>query len=364
MEGGVQPHRSFFALTREFVEQVAEHLRKEVLQGNLSGTMPGVNPLMVELGVNHKTVEAALRLLETEGLLVNQGRGRRRRIALPENHAPPALRVAVLVFDSPAGGVDYMIELSHQLEVAGHVPFFVDKTLEELGSDVGRVARFVKKTGADAWIVCAASREVLQWFVEYEKPAFALFGRRSTLPIAAVGPDHVKVGRLLVRRLVALGHHSIVNIVREARRFPEPGQSERAILEEMHAHGIPTGPYNLPDWEDTPKGLHRLLDELFRVTPPTALIIDEPFIFHAAKDHLARHGILAPDHVSLICSDPDPTFAWCRPTIAHLDWDYRPWVRRVGHWVANVAKGKDDRRQTLTKIEIIEGGTMGPVSAD
>ena len=70
----------------------------------MSGTMPGVNPLVEELGVNHKTVEAALRMLEDEGLLVNQGRGRQRRIALPENHAPPALRVGILVFDSPAGG--------------------------------------------------------------------------------------------------------------------------------------------------------------------------------------------------------------------------------------------------------------------
>ncbi|MDG0993922.1 MAG: substrate-binding domain-containing protein [Akkermansiaceae bacterium] len=254
-----------------------------------------------------------------------------------------------------------MIELGHRLEAVGHVPFFTDKTLMDLGMDVRRVARYVKKTGADAWIVSSASRDVLQWFVEYEKPAFALFGRRSTLPIAAVGPDHVKADQLLVRRLVALGHQRIVILVQKHRRLPEPGQAERAILEEMQAHGIQTSSYNLPDWDNTPEGFNRLLDELFRVTPPTALIIDEPFLFHAAKDHLARHGIFAPDQVSLICSDPDPTFAWCRPTIAHFVWDYRPVVRRVVRWVENVAKGKEDQRQTLTKIEFVEGGTVGPV---
>ena len=36
-------------------------------------------------------------------------------------------------------------------------------------------------------------------------------------------------------------------------------------------------------------------------------------------------------------------------------------VRRAVRWVENVAKGKDDLRQTLTKIEIVEGGTMVPV---
>jgi hypothetical protein len=341
-------------------EQVATHLRREVLRGVWSGEMPGVNRLAPKLGIDDKTVEVALRQLEKEGLLVGQGRGRRRKIVLPENHAPVALRVAMMNLDSPARGSDYMIELDHQLGMAGHVPFFAEKTLQDLRMDPGRVALFVKKTGADAWIVGSASHGVLQWFVEYEKPAFALFGRRSKLPIAAVGPDHVKVGRLLIRRLVALGHHRIVIVTRKIRRLPEPGQSERAQLEEMEAHGLPTSSYNLPDWEETPEGFHRMLDELFRFTPPTALIIDEPFLFHSAKNHLARRGILAPDRTSLICTDPDPTFAWCRPSIAHLDWDHRPVVRRIVRWIDNVANGKEDRRQTLTKAKLVEGGTMGP----
>lgn len=128
----------------------------------------------------------------------------------------------------------------------------------------------------------------------------------------------------------------------------------------MAEHGLPTGPYNLPEWKDRPEDLHRLLDELFRVTPLTALIIDDPGIFHSAKDHLARRGILAPEQVSLICTDPDATFTWYRPSIAHLNWDTHAVVRRVVNWTDNVERGRDDRRQTLTKIEFVEGGTVGP----
>ena len=61
--------------------------------------MPGVNPLVAELGVGHKTVKAALRMLENEGILVNQGRGAQRKIVLPEDHAPPGLRVAILFYE-------------------------------------------------------------------------------------------------------------------------------------------------------------------------------------------------------------------------------------------------------------------------
>ena len=92
----------------------------------------------------------------------------------------------------------------------------------------------------------------------------------------------------------------------------------------MARSGIATGPYHFPDWEDSATGLPHLLDNLFRLTPPSALIINEPFVFHAVKDHLARQGILAPDRVSLVCSDPDPSFLWLRPAVSRVRWDSRP----------------------------------------
>jgi len=37
----------------------------------------------------------------------------------------------------------------------------------------------------------------------------------------------------------------------------------RVSGEKMEAHGIRTGPYDLPDWEDNREGFHRLLDQLY-----------------------------------------------------------------------------------------------------
>ena len=68
-----------------------------------------------------------------------------------------------------------------------------------------------------------------------------------------------------------------------------------------------------------------------------------------------------PEDVSLVCTDYDPDFAWCRPSVAHIHWDYSPVVRRVVRWANSVARGKNYRRQTLSKAEFIEGGTIGPV---
>jgi len=75
--GNVDFMKSFTVLSA--AEQVAEHLRAELLGGNLRGGLPGANPLAAALGVNHKTVKSALEKLEAEGLLAGQGRGRQRK---------------------------------------------------------------------------------------------------------------------------------------------------------------------------------------------------------------------------------------------------------------------------------------------
>ena len=46
--------------------------------------------------------------------------------------------------------------------------------------------------------------------------------------------------------------------------------------------------------------------------------------------------------------------------IAHIRYDLHLVLRRVVRWADNVARGKDDRRQSHTKAEFVDGGTIGP----
>ena len=339
-------------------EQVAAHLREALGRGFWNARVPGVNGLARDLGVANETVETALRLLEREGLLVGQGPGRRRRIVIPEGEieATP-LRVGLLVHDYLDRLAD---ELSHLLKEAGHIPVKPHKTLLDLGMDAKRVAGFVRQAKVDAWVVFSASREVLVWFAEQETPVFALFGQRHGLPIAGTGPDKGPAFAEITRRLIALGHERISLLGRASIRLPQPLPATRAFLGELEAAKIVTGAYNLPDWEETSEGFERILNSLFARTPPTALILCEPFLYHAAHHHLARRGLWVPKDVSLVCTDGDPSFVWCRPAVAHIRWDYRPVLRRIVRWTNNIARGKEDRRQTSTKAEFVEGGTVGP----
>ena len=344
-------------------EQVAQHLHAELIRGRWQGTMPGAPALAGELKIDPKTAWLALKQLEREGVLQGQGPGRRRKILLAENRATPALRVAILDYEPLDQTEEWSVAMRHHLTEEGHSAFFAEKSLTELGMDVRAVTKLVERTPTDAWVVCSGSRDILSWFAQQEAPAFAMFGRRRGLPIAGVGPDKGQAYRSAAKRLMDLGHQRIVLLARENRRLGGAGRAERAVLKEIEANGYPTGSYNFPDWEDTPEGLQRVLDDLFRVTPPTALIIDEAFLFHAAREHLAQHGIVAPKHVSLICTDPDLTFGWCKPSVAHIRWDHRPVVRRVVRWAHQVAQGNGDHRQSFTKAEFVDGGTVGEVPA-
>lgn len=323
--------------------------------------MPGAPRLSRDLGIDPKTALAALALLEKEGLLVAQGAGLRRRITMPERFLPAQLRIGIFLSDEAAKRVDYLGELQHGLVEAGHRAYFVQKSLLELGMDVRRVRRLVEKESADAWIVVGGSREVLQWFSEQATPSFALFGRHSGLCIAGARPDKVPAYVAAIDRLVELGHRRISLLARAVRRLPTPGRTESAFLKRLRFHGIETGPFNLPDWKDDLEGFQVLLGNLFRVTPPTALIVQEAFLFSAAHNFLARRGLRVPKDVSLICSDADSSFAWCVPAVSHIQWHSEPLLRRILSWAARVGTGKVDLRQTLTKAEFVEGGMIGPV---
>lgn len=343
-------------------EQVAEHMRSQIVEQRISGNMPGIHQLAADLMVNHKTVKAALEILQRDGLLISQGRGKPRRIQIQRLSGARTLRIAILLYDPDDRKVDHILRMVSQLAEAGHHPFYAKKTLVDVGMRVSGVAGLVARTEADAWVVVAGSLPVLEWFSEQSFPVLALFGRVATVNIASAIPYTVPALREVIDHLISLGHRRIVMIARKDRRKPEPGFSEQLFLDELAAHGITTGPYNLPDWEETRGGMRSLLESLFRHTPPTALLIQGPELVTAVMMYCLHLGIKVPQQLSLVSMDPDRTFAWCSPSISHIGFDNRPLIRRIVRWANTVARGKEDRQMMTSKAEFIVGGTTGPAA--
>ena len=342
-------------------DQLAEHLRQAIRNGELTGAMPGIKQLVQTLGVNSVAATKAVQQLEREGLIISQGDRRKRLIAESADTNSHSMRVGILFYDPHNLYRSDALELRQGMTDAGHTPVDAPKTMMELGMDPQRIIRHVKTVDVDAWIIYAGSYELLKWFAEGDIPAFAIYGRLTSVNIAGMAIRRIHLIEGLIKKLVDLGHQRIVLMVREERRKPDYGLPERYFLEQLQANGIQTGPYNIPDWQESPEGLERGLDKLFEHTPPTAMMVGDSVLFHAIQNHLSRRGINAPEDISLISNDYTESFDWARPSIAHIQWDYRPTIRRVMQWLKNVSQGQDDRKRSYTKATFIDGATIGPV---
>ena len=320
--------------------------------------MPGRKVLVQELGVNGSTVERAMLQLEKEGILEAQGKGKPRRIRQDAISLVSSKRIAIMLYEPVDAYHALIIDLQHQISRMGHVASFTSKSLMELKHDPRRVVAELKKTRADAIILLAASKPVLRLALELSVPVFAMFGRMADLPIAGVRQDTIQALRETVSFLYQHGHRRIVKLNRAENLEGGLGDLERGFLDELEAHGLSTSSYNLPLWENSPQGLRQCLDELFRVTPPTAIILDEWKLYYAAKNYLAGKRGTASREVVCISMDYHESFDWCFPRVPHFHCDQQRHVKRTVQWVNNIAKGKTDLRQTKLDARFVGSGTV------
>jgi DNA-binding LacI/PurR family transcriptional regulator/biotin operon repressor len=342
-------------------EQLAHYLKAEIAQRTWSDTMPGETQLLRELGVGRDTIKAALSLLEQEGVIINQGPSRRRKIAELSSASAPSLRIGILCYDENDKADVVKQQLIFAFREEKHTAFIATETLHSLKGDVRRVSRFIERNKADAWVLSAASRTVTEWFLNEGIPAFAFYGAQSGISIAGVGADHNPAIISAVQKLIELGHRRIVSLSNRGRHSNALREAERTFLMQLESNGIQTSSYNLPSWEDRPNGFLQCLESLFEHTPPTALIIEEPTHVIAVLQFCGKYKLHIPEDVSLICSEYTPNFDFSNPAISHITWDTKPMIRRMVRWADNIASGKEDKRQTRIKAKFIEGGTIGLV---
>ena len=341
--------------------QVSDFLSDLLKHGNWIDEMPGAASLAAELGVNHKTVEVALEELEREGLLKKQGRGKPRKILTPKyGKKLNSLNIGILHFDQTSFFTGYYAEIQYRLQQEGHEVLHSPRTICELQHDCRKVARMVSKCQVDAWIVPGANQEILEWFAKQELPVFALAGRFIELSIPGIAPNKIPAMQEALAYMVKHQHQRIVLLSREARRKPEPGYFEQCFLKELESHGIASGSYNLPHWEENAAGFHAGLQSLFQMTPPTAIIVDQAEFIGGFLQFCTQQGLAVPRDVSLFCLEPDPSFLWYQAQVSHIDWQMEPFFHRIIKWIENINQGKADFQQSMISAKFIEGGTIGP----
>jgi DNA-binding LacI/PurR family transcriptional regulator len=344
------------------VEQTAVHLRDALRRSPSGSKLPGVVRLASQLGVSKATLRGAIRVLETEGVISLSEDGFSRYVTRQKLADQRRFQIGILLYDALVTenptSQRLVLDIQSQLERAGFGCFLSSVSQSGLRHNVAKIGRYINRTEADAWVVAAGSLHLLGWFVAQGIPCMALAGRRRSYPLASVGPDALGTTLEVIRKLIGLGHRRIVFLCRKPLRQPEPGHVVKAFIAEMAAHGIPVSAYNVPDWDESREGLKTLLDSLFRVTPPTAIIVANVQFVPAIIQFLGNRRIMIPSQISLVASDDDPSFEWCDPEISRIRWNSALAVRRIVRWAGAISRGREDLKQNLYPSEFVPGATI------
>ncbi|MBN8456905.1 MAG: LacI family DNA-binding transcriptional regulator [Verrucomicrobia bacterium] len=234
--------------------------------------------------------------------------------------------------------------------------------MRDLGNKLSRITRMVEAAKADAWVVYAAPNEVIRWFSSHSAPALAMGRVPGGLQMASAITDLSEALHAAVRELTRHGHRRIVAVSPESWRVPEPSNTAKRFLTAMKANGHQPSNYNLPNWECTPAGLENLLNSLFQITPPTALLFVDPAACVAALGFLGRRGLLIPRDVSILCMTSGPMFDLLPQRLAHFEWPIDSHIHRIVRWVGRVAMGEIEKQETIFPAIFHPGETIGPAS--
>lgn len=345
------------------LHQAADQIREGITEGRWIDVLPGRIQLSKELGISPATASRAIELLVQQGLLESQGRNRRAKILADSiSRERQTLRIMMLQVASGAADKSWL-SIQYELRALGMDPRETPLTLADLHFSLPSVIKQVQACKADGWVIQCGTREILQWFSEQNIPAFALAGNMSAVKIAGTAFVKEQAIRTVTRRLIQLGHTRIVILTGSRSVRNQLSGPTKVFLEEMAAHGIATSSYNLPEIGDNPdiEEIRACLLNLFRYTPPTALIVSTTQLYYITKSFVLETGRKIPKDVSLVVQQLAPEFQLDSPSPSHLTSDPFRMKDPLIQWAKNLAIGIHRWEQVLFPCDFVEGGSIGPV---
>lgn len=354
-------------------EQTAAHLKEWLLNQNATHKIPGVDRLSSELGVSRDTVRRALILLEKSGIIRSGGKGKARAIVNDptlegaQSNRSKILRVKIFLDMNMEHLASYLVthalQLQQQLTDVGCHCQFTDRTLADFDHQPQRISRYVAANEADVWIVMAAPSEVLEWFEQQSFVTIAWDGRHRHLGLPGSGTNLVPAIREATRHLISLGHRRIAYLAPPIIRQPSVSTSGQAFLEELNTRsGSAASSYHLPEFSSDPHGIELALKEMFRVTPPTALIVGMHSYHLTVLSFLRQNKLRVPEDVSIIAAYMDAKLDWMVPRQAHFHLQMDKIVRRIVKWIEDVMGGKRPDGCAIYDAAYFSGPSVGPVS--
>ena len=319
------------------IRQTADILEDEITSGRWTTTMPGERILSKDLGISRKTLQKALSILTRRNLLLPAEQGKKRKINPTRKTSQATSNTLVILSSKPynqhnetIGSIlndvqKLLIKKKWSIEILTIIP-------SQLSAE--GFPKLIDGKTSDRWLLVSPNRELIELCAAHQLRIISLGGEGRAHPSPSVGIPVEKTVIHATKQLLSIGHRRIAVVI------PKQSPSSRAdhsqlIKKEFDRHQLIFSPaYNLPLIEEnTPTSVWELLENLFKLSPPTALILHHTDHYITALSFFAAHGLRSPQDVSRILITGAAKLKWFFPRPAHYDANNDKFVRTICRWV-------------------------------
>jgi len=311
--------------------RVSDQLRDEILSGDRKGILPGIRILMKDFQVSKQTMMLALRRLEEYGYISPSQPGQARSI-IPisgfKHSTALTERKPRVVWIAPREEnrlyrTDFSIMKALKKKVEQSVRTFETIYFPHIStpSSTDELSEFLHNNPADLYLVSRVHQKCAQWLAQSSYPIIYMSGDLQPKCLPRVMYQMSEMLPPVIKELVKLGHQRIIymqstHYMSESRDLSSVG---RLMVKELDQQGISASHYNCPQWGNSQEDFLSSLESTFKTTPPTALIVHEPWMIVTSLCFFIKSGIRYPDDVSLVCLEPAALLDDCYPHISSLE---------------------------------------------
>ncbi|MGB0992035.1 MAG: substrate-binding domain-containing protein [Akkermansiaceae bacterium] len=204
------------------------------------------------------------------------------------------------------------------------------------------------------WLIDNPSYETVKWCVRKNIRAVAYGGTMKRIKIPCVGSSLSGLLMQTHQYFQSIGHKRIVHLIER------PSEISINIYERYlkKQHLTFRKNYHLPNIDEiTAKGFHKMLEGLFSITPPTAIMVSSNRQLIGLLGFCIQHNIKIAEDLSVVISKDSMNIDWFTPGLSYYR---RAWEREtqelsnlIEHYPANLPEILNVPLQLVNKGSII-----------
>jgi DNA-binding LacI/PurR family transcriptional regulator len=315
------------------VDQVAAALRSGVTRGEWHGWLPGERRLCDDLHVGRNTLRAALRQLAQEGVVeIVSGTGTRIQHA---SAIQPAKEAQVgLLSPEPLERLRprqalWIDELRGRLAENGSLLKVFHGSQFFRANPASALKRLIEQEQCGCWILVLSNKACQEWFKRLRIPCVIAGSCHQGVNLPFVDLDYRALCRHAATTFLRLGHRRIAFIT-HAQGAAGDMASEVGFMEGVHSFSQTDAAGKIVhhgQGKEAVRNSLRLLME--RPAPPTALLINNSYLYLTVFSILTQRGYRVPRDVSLLSRDADTFLSYVDPEPACYVEDPHVFARKL-----------------------------------